>query len=72
MIKKYPGWEYQYLFDYMSENYVVSLTRDEMDEIIILCAEVTDLKTQDLVEEGLGGIVDEGEIQPIQKKSLYL
>lgn len=32
--KLYPGVEYQELFDYMSENYNLTLLKGEMDEII--------------------------------------
>ena len=34
MQEKYPGWEYQPLFDHISEAYGLELTKDEMDEIL--------------------------------------
>lgn len=35
----YPGWEYQKLFDHMSEQHDLILLQSEMDEIIGICAE---------------------------------
>lgn len=38
----YPGWEYQPLFDYLSDAHDLSLTKDEMDEILSAAAKVMD------------------------------
>jgi hypothetical protein len=37
---KYPGWKYQPLFDHMSEAHDLSLTKDEMDEILSAAGKV--------------------------------
>ena len=40
MQDKYPGWQYQRLFDLMSEQHNLILTTSEMDEILAASAEV--------------------------------
>lgn len=37
--EKYPGWEYQLLFNHMSEVHDLSLTKDEMDQLLSVAAQ---------------------------------
>ena len=37
--QRYPGWEYQQLFNHMSEEHDLILTQSQMDKIISICAE---------------------------------
>jgi hypothetical protein len=48
---KYPGWEYQPLFDHMNEAYDLILTKDEMDEILSAAGKVMARQTVALSEQ---------------------
>jgi hypothetical protein len=60
---KYPGWEYQPLFDHMSNAHDLPLTKDEMDEILSVAGKVMARQTVALSEQNAINTPIIGEIK---------
>ena len=49
--ERYPGWEYQPLFNHIEETYGLVLSHDDMYQILTACTEVMDNIQESLLDD---------------------